>query len=192
MLAEAVLGDLVGGFAPDPSPTVRASSLSVVDLGASLLVALVLLLDWAERVGFLAAALWWRGRRRLGFCFSPFRSGLRVVFSGSIKADGEICTGVCSCWLHGSLQGWALCGSAGWCSSEEAVLAVSFRLVLMDPVVVRGGRRERPALGDPGEVSPAAAGVDHPVLPRPWPLFIPEGVYPAHRCVFPWRWLLIP
>lgn len=170
--------------APDPTRTVRPAWPSVVDLGALLLDASALLLDWAVRVGFLAVALWRRGCRRRGFCFSLFRSGLRAAFSGSTKVDEEICTGGCSQRLLDGLQGWAFLDCADQRSSVEAVLTVVLMLVLMDPVVGEGGRRKRPALGDPGELSPADAGADLPILPRPWSLFIAEGVYPTHWCVF--------
>jgi len=142
---------------------------------------LVLLRDKGVRTCFLAAASWWRGRRRFGILFSRLRLGLSAVVSGSVTAGREICIGECR-----SLLGWAFLGWSGRRSSEVVVLlVVVFKLVLLDLGVVGGGRRERPALGDPGEVSPAAAGADRPVLPRPWPLFLPEGVYPTHRCVLP-------
>lgn len=127
--------------APAPTPTVRSSLSSAVDLGAWVLVALVLLLDGGGRAGVLATALWWRERRHLGLLVSMFRSGLCAAFSGNYKANMEICTG----GLRPA--GAALCGDGG----VRVVLVVQVRRFWLEGggsgVLPRLRRRQAADLG---------------------------------------------
>lgn len=81
--------------APDPSSTVRFWCSLLMDLGAWVLVVSFLLWKRDMCAGFLVVASWCRGHCRRWNLFSLLCLGLDVVFSSSVKAGGETCTGVC-------------------------------------------------------------------------------------------------